>query len=86
MRINKKQINKIKELTNYNNHNLARLVLAKLINSDVHIKFYEAIDVLHTIYGHMPIELSTLRSEMESKFMNLLKHRIQNFNEVYGAL
>ena len=86
MRINKKQINEIKELTNYNNHNLARLVLAKLINSDVHIKFYEAIDVLHKIYGHMPIELATLRSEMESKFMNLLKHRIQNFNEVYGAL
>ena len=38
------------------------------------------------IYGHMPRELSILKSEMEPKFMDLLRNRLENFKEVYGAL
>ena len=86
MVLNKKQIKEIKELTHYNNHTIARLELAKALRSNTHIKFYKAIDDLHMIYGHLPRELSILRDEMEPKFMDLLRNRLDNFKEVYGAL
>lgn len=86
MKLSKEQIKEIKELTHYNNHTLARLEIAKALRSNTHIKFYQAIDDLHMIYGYMPRELSILKSEMEPKFMDLLKNRLENFKEVYGAL
>ena len=86
MKLSKEQIKEIKELTHYNNHTLARLEIAKALRSNTHIKFYQAINDLHLIYGHMPSELSILRSEMEPKFMDLLRNRLENFKEVYGAL
>tara|TARA_B100000424_G_C22802520_1_gene430362 strand:- start:372 stop:632 length:261 start_codon:yes stop_codon:yes gene_type:complete len=86
MKLSKEQIKEIKELTHYNNHTLARLEIARALRSNTHIKFYQAINDLHLIYGHMPSELSILRSEMEPKFMDLLRNRLENFKEVYGAL
>jgi hypothetical protein len=86
MKLSKEQIKEIKELTYYNNHTLARLEIAKALRSNTHIKFYQAINDLHLIYGHMPSELSILKSEMEPKFMDLLRNRLENFKEVYGAL
>jgi hypothetical protein len=86
MKLSKEQIKEIKELTHYNNHTLARLEIAKALRSNTHIKFYQAINDLHLIYGHMPSELSILKSEMEPKFMDLLRNRLENFKEVYGAL
>ena len=86
MKLSKEQIKEIKELTHYNNHTLARLEIARALRSNTHIKFYKAIDDLHMIYGHMPRELSILKSEMEPKFMDLLRNRLENFKEVYGAL
>jgi hypothetical protein len=86
MKLSKEQIKEIKELTHYNNHTLARLEIARALRSNTHIKFYQAINDLHLIYGHMPSELSILKSEMEPKFMDLLRNRLENFKEVYGAL
>ena len=84
--INKKIINEVKELTHYNGHNRARLRLAKAIKSENYINFYKAVDVLHTLYGSMPKNLSILRDDMEPNFMRFLKLKIKNFNEVYSAL
>jgi len=86
MKLSKEQIKEIKELTHYNNHTLARLEIAKALKSYPHIKFYQAINDLHMIYGHMPRELSKLRGEMEPKFMDFLKNILENFEEVYRAL
>ena len=86
MKLSKEQIKEIKELTHYNNHTLARLEIARALRRNTHIKFYQAIDNLHSIYGHLPRELSILRDKMEPKFVDLLRNRLENFKEVYGAL
>lgn len=76
----------LEELTYYNNHNYARLKLAKALKSETHIKFYKAMHDLQHIYGCMPRELGILREEMETKFMHFLKNHVSNFSEVYRAL
>lgn len=86
MKINKQQIENIRELTQTNNHTGARLYLAKLLGSKNHIKFYSAISDIQSIYGYKHFYLSQIFSEMETPFMRYLKHTLDNYDEVYRAL
>ena len=76
MKLNKEQIKEIKELTHYNNHTLARLEIARALRSNTHIKFYQAINDLHLIYGHMPSELSIVElvRRKRIKLLNILRY------------
>ena len=79
-------IEKIRMLTDRNNHTMARLELAKLVGSKQHIKFYQAIMDIQDVVGHLPMGLSKVRHEMEKPFMNLLKKTYSNFDIIYGVL
>ena len=79
-------IEKIRMLTDRNNHTMARLELAKLVGSKQHIKFYQAIMDIQDVVGHLPMGLSKVRHEMEKPFMNLLKKKFSNFDIIYGVL
>ena len=79
-------IEKIRMLTQRNNHTMARLELAKLVGSKQHIKFYQAIMDIQDVVGHLPMGLSKVRHEMEKPFMNLLKKKFSNFDIIYGVL
>ena len=79
-------IEKIRMLTDRNNHTMARLELAKLVGSKQHIKFYQGIMDIQDVVGHLPMGLSKVRHEMEKPFMNLLKKKFSNFDIIYGVL
>jgi len=79
-------IEKVRMLTQRNNHTAARLELAKLAGSKQHIKFYQAIMDIEDVVGHLPMGLSKVRHEMEKPFMNLLKKKFSNFDIIYGVL
>ena len=79
-------IEKIRMLTDRNNHTMARLELAKLVGSKQHIKFYQAIMDIQDVVGHLPMGLSKVRHEMEKPFMNLLKKKFSNFDIIYSVL
>tara|TARA_Y100001938_G_scaffold145070_1_gene220972 strand:- start:732 stop:1025 length:294 start_codon:yes stop_codon:yes gene_type:complete len=79
-------IEKIRMLTQRNNHTMARLELAKLVGSKQHMKFYQAIMDIQDVVGHLPMGLSKVRHEMEKPFMNLLKKKFSNFDIIYSVL
>tara|TARA_B100000497_G_C7267173_1_gene187886 strand:+ start:42 stop:335 length:294 start_codon:yes stop_codon:yes gene_type:complete len=79
-------IEKIRMLTDRNNHTMARYELAKLAGSKQHMKFYQAIMDLQDVIGHLPRGLSLTRNDMEKPFMNLLKKKFSNFDIIYGVL
>tara|TARA_R100000030_G_scaffold526_1_gene545 strand:- start:165 stop:458 length:294 start_codon:yes stop_codon:yes gene_type:complete len=79
-------IEKIRMLTDRNNHTMARLELAKLVGSKQHMKFYQAIMDIQDVVGHLPMGLSKVRHEMEKPFMNLLKKKFSNFDIIYSVL
>ena len=41
---------------------------------------------LQDVIGHLPRGLSLTRQDMEQPFMNLLKRKYKNFEDIYGAL
>ena len=73
-------------MTDRNDHNGARLELAKLAKSKYHIKFYQAISDLHKLYGSMPRDLINLRDDMEPKFMKHLKNTFSDYDAIHGVL
>ena len=79
-------IEKIRMLTQRNNHTMARLELAKLVGSKQHIKFYQGIMDIQDVVGSLPRGLSMVRNDMEKPFMNLLKKAYSNFDIIYGVL
>ena len=79
-------IEKIRMLTQRNNHTMARLELAKLVGSKQHIKFYQGIMDIPDVVGRLPRGLSMVRNDMEKPFMNLLKKTYSNFDIIYGVL
>ena len=79
-------IEKIRMLTDRNNHTMARLELAKLVGSKQHIKFYQGIMDIQDVVGSLPRGLSMVRNDMEKPFMNLLKKTYSNFDIIYGVL
>jgi|ETNmetMinimDraft_4_1059912.scaffolds.fasta_scaffold11647_2 hypothetical protein len=79
-------IEKIRLLTDRNNHTVARLELAKMVGSKQHVKFYSAIVDIQDVVGHLPMGLSRVRDEMEGKFMGLLKKKFSNFDIIHSVL
>ena len=65
---------------------MARYELAKLAKSKQHMKFYQAIMDLQDVIGHLPRGLSLTRHDMEQPFMNFLKRKYKNFEDISGAL
>ncbi len=59
-------INKIERLTDVNNHNEARLVLAKEMKLRILVKGYESLIVLHTIFNQMN-ELMHARAKLDKE-------------------
>ena len=79
-------IEKIRLLTDRNNHTMARYELAKMVGSKQHMKFYQGIIDIQDVVGHLPKGLSDVRNDMEKPFMNLLKKKFSNYDIIYSVL
>ena len=85
--LDSKTIGYIEKMTNSNNHNEARLMLAKSFlgkNSPL-VNSYEALITLHNQLGSMNA-LMKAREALDKILFNGAKRTYANFDEIWGAL
>jgi len=78
-------IDKIYDLTDRNNHNEARRVLAKAMGNKKLEKVYTAIEDLNMALGHLPPELSKLRIKMDKELFKQSYSKYSDHNIIVGA-
>jgi hypothetical protein len=71
-------IDKIHDLTDRNNHNEARLTLAKAMKNKKLEKIYTAIGDLNMALSHLPSELSKFRLKVDKE---LFKHSYKTYSD-----
>ena len=82
--LDKRIISKIEKLTDYNDHNGARIMLAKEMKLKSLIKGYEAIRVLHDMFRQMN-EMMAARNKLDGMLMDAAKRKYSNFQDIYMA-
>ena len=82
--LDQKIIDKIAKLTDINNHNEARIVLAKEMKLKMLVKSYEALMVLHYHFRQMN-ELMAARQKLDGWLMDAAKRKYGNFQDIYQA-
>ena len=78
-------IDKIHDLTDRNNHNEARKVLATAMGNKKLEKVYTAIEDLNMTLGHLPPELSKLRIKMDKELFKQSYSKYSDHNIIVGA-
>ena len=86
--LNPKQIQAIGILTQRNEHNVSRALVAKdLLGNTQLYNAYMKIDSLADFFGSLPPELSKLRSKMDEKILKKdLKAKYSNWQELWSEL
>ena len=82
--LNPKVISAIAKLTDRNDHNEARLQLAKQMKLRILIKGYEALIILHTIFNQMN-ELMHARQKLDKTLFSQAKRSYSNYDDIYRA-
>ena len=77
-------INKIERLTDINNHNEARLELAKQMKLKNLVKAYEALMVLHDTFNQMN-ELMKAREKLDKMLFTGAKRTYSDYDAIQGA-
>ena len=77
-------VDKIAKLTDINNHNEARIVLAKEMKLKNLIKSYEAIMVLHDQFRDMN-ELMGARRKLDGMLLCGAERKYSNYKDIYNA-
>ena len=77
-------INKIERLTDINNHNEARLELAKQMKLKNLVKAYEALMVLHNTFNQMN-ELMKAREKLDNMLFTGAKRMYSDYEQIQGA-
>jgi adenylosuccinate synthase len=77
-------INKIERLTDINNHNEARLELAKQMKLNNLVKAYEALMVLHDTFNQMN-ELMKAREKLDKMLFAGAKRTYSDYDAIEGA-
>ena len=77
-------VDKIAKLTDINNHNEARIVLAKEMKLKNLVRGYEAIMVLHDMFRQMN-EMMAARNKLDGMLMDAAKRKYSNFQDIYMA-
>ena len=86
--LNPKQIQAIGVLTQRNNHNVARAMVAKDLLKDKQLyTAYMRIDDLSDFFGSLPKELFDLRNRMDEKYLKKgLVKMYSNWQELWNEL
>ena len=86
--LNPKQIQAVGVLTQRNNHNVARAMVAKdLLGNTQLYTAYMRIDDLADFFGSLPKELSTLRMKMDKKYLQKgLASTYSNWQDLWSEL
>ena len=86
--LNKNQIQAVGVLTQRNNHNTARAMIAQDLLKDKQLyTAYMRLDDLADYFGSLPPELSKLRNRMDEKILKKdLKAKYENWQELWNEL
>ena len=78
-------LEKIKELTDINDHNEAVLILAQVLNSRKGQSVMSGIFAIYQAYGHMPEGLISVRNDLLKKLLIIGDAPFANSEQVRGA-
>ena len=78
-------INKIERLTDRNNHNEARRVLAAAMGDKRFAKAYAAMEELNVALCYLPPELGKLRDRLDKKLFIQAKKMYSDYEQIHGA-
>ena len=78
-------INKIERLTDRNNHNEARKVLAAAMGDKRFAKAYAGMEEISIALGYLPPELSKLRNRLDKKLFIQAKKTYSDYEQIHGA-
>ena len=82
--LDSKIVKKIAKLTDINNHNEARIVLAKEMGLKNLVRGYEAIMVLHDMFRQMN-EMMAARTKLDKMLMTGAERKYSNYKDIYYA-
>jgi len=82
--LNAPSIKSLAMLTKVNNHNKARLELAKMMKVKQLVKAYEAVMVLHDMTRQMN-DLTAVREKLDRMLFYYAKNKYSNYDEIHGA-
>ena len=77
-------INKIDRLTDRNDHNMSRRVLALAMGNKKLLKAYEAINALHTFFYDMN-DLMDARHRLDKMLFAQAKKMYSDYEQIYSA-
>ena len=78
-------INKIDRLTDSNNHNMARRVLAVAMGNKKLAKVYAGMEEINMALGHLPPELSKLRLKLDKELFKQSYSKYSDHNVIVGV-
>ena len=78
-------INKIERLTDRNNHNMARRVLAIAMGDKRFAQAYAGMEEINIALGYLSPEMRKLRDRMDKKLFAQAKKMYSDYNEIMGA-
>jgi hypothetical protein len=78
-------INKIERLTDRNNHNEARKVLAAAMGDKRFAKAYAGMEEISIALGYLPPELGKLRNRLDKKLFIQAKKTYSDYEQIHGA-
>ena len=80
-----KAIKYMRQLTDRNNHTMARYHLALQMKDKRLMKLYSSIIDIQDAYGSLPMDVSKFRMSLEKELMSQAKKMYSNYDEISGA-
>ena len=78
-------INKIERLTDRNNHNMARRVLAIAMGDKRFAQAYAGMEEINIALGYLSPEMRKLRDRMDKKLFAQAKKMYSDYEQIHGA-
>ena len=79
-----KDIKMLAKMTDYNNHNEARIYLARKLGNKNLVKSYDAVMVLHNQMNHMN-DLMKVREKLDKMLFTQAKRYYSNYDAIQGS-
>ena len=78
-------INKIERLTDRNDHNMSRRVLAMAMGNKKFAQAYAGMEEITIALGYLPPELGKLRNRMDKKLFAQAKKMYSDYEQIHGV-
>ena len=78
-------INKIERLTDRNDHNMSRRVLAMAMGNKKYAQAYAGMEEINIALGYLPPELGKLRNRLDKKLFAQAKKVFSDYDAISGA-